>query len=107
MGSQRMDICRLRLDAMIRQYTAMPLDKPEPGLHGAKKIWAPQLRVRVSGKHLQRPSPSIPAFVDSGSPFCLFHSAVADYLGIDLTSGAQGELGGVIGGQKEPCISTR
>jgi hypothetical protein len=79
----------------------MPLDRPDPGLPGATKMWTPQLRVRVSGKHLHQHSPSLPAFVDSGSPYCLFHSAVADFLHIDLKSGAQGQLGGVIDDHKE------
>jgi len=88
-------------NSLIRQYTGLPLDKPDPGLGGAKTIWAPLLGVRVSGKHLQRPSPQIPAFVDSGSPYCLFHSAVADYLHINLKSGTEAELGGVISAHKE------
>lgn len=43
-----------------------------------------------------------PAFVDSGSPYCLFHSTLADYLHINLRSGAEAELGGVISEHKEP-----
>lgn len=32
---------------MKREYTALPLDKPEPGLGGAKKVWTPLLKVRA------------------------------------------------------------
>jgi len=94
-------------NSLIKQYTGMPLEKPDAGQHGAAMSWVPLLNIRVSGKHMQRPSFSFPAYVDSGSPYCLFHSAVADYLKIKLESGIKGDLGGVIGGAKEPLYFHR
>jgi hypothetical protein len=40
--------------------------------------------------------------VDSGSPYCLFKADVATYLHLDLKSGPEGSLGGIIGGPVEP-----
>jgi hypothetical protein len=88
--------------SFIKQYTSLPLDKPDPGQHGSIISWVPLLSIRVTGKHMTRPSFSIPAYVDSGSPYCLFHSGVADYLRIKPESGIKSDLGGVIGGVREP-----
>lgn len=57
------------------------------------------LRVRVSSKHQH--TPTLPAVVDSGSPYCLFRADVADFLHIDLKKGPEGKLGGIIGGPNE------
>ncbi len=35
--------------------------------------------------------------MDTGSPYCLFHAQVGDALGMDVRSGIEGPLGGVIG----------
>ena len=84
---------------MRRQYTALPLDKPDPGVGGAKRVWTPLLKVRVSFNHQN--TPTLQAYVDSGSPYCLFNSAVADFLHIDLKKGSESSLGGVVSGQRE------
>lgn len=85
---------------MRRPYTAWPLDKPNPELRGATKVWTPVLKVRISSKH--QSTPTLPAVVDSGSPYCLFKADVATYLHLDLKSGPEGSLGGIIGGPVEP-----
>lgn len=85
---------------MKRSYTAWPLDRPDPGLRGATKIWMPILKIRVQSKH--QSTPTLQAVVDSGAPYCLFRAEVASFLHIDLKSGPEGQMGGVIGGPREP-----
>jgi len=86
---------------MRKPYTRFPLDKPHPALRNENAVWEPQLHVRVgSYKHVT--SPRFPAVVDSGSPFCIFRAEFADLLGLDLKSGAESEIGGVVAGPKEP-----
>jgi hypothetical protein len=87
---------------MRRQYTALPVEKPDPGLGGAKKVWTPMLKVRVSFNHQN--TPTMTAYVDSGSPYCMFNSAVANFLHIDLKKAQVSPLGlgGVVSGQREP-----
>lgn len=51
-------------------------------------------------KHFK--SPRFPAVVDSGSPFCIFRAEFADLLELDLESGAESDVGGIIAGPKEP-----
>ena len=40
------------------------------------------------------------AVVDSGSPVCLFHADIGKALGLNLTAGDRGLLGGVVGGSR-------
>lgn len=40
----------------------------------------------------------IEAVVDSGSPWCLFHSDVGSDIGVDIKRGIREPLGGVVGG---------
>jgi hypothetical protein len=84
---------------MRKQYTGLPLSKPDPGLKGGDKMWVPLLKIRVSANHQQ--TPLLHAVVDSGSPYCLFRSDVADFLHIDLSKDPESSLGGVIGGPKD------
>lgn len=42
------------------------------------------------------------AHIDSGSPWCLFHSSFCKSLGIKLESGIKQELGGIIGSASSP-----
>ncbi|MBI1956271.1 MAG: hypothetical protein HYS38_07735 [Acidobacteria bacterium] len=90
---------------MRKQYTALPLRTPDPGLQGQDKTWEPLLRIRVSYKH--QLTPWILAVVDSGAPYCLFRADVADFLHIDLKKGPEGEMGGIIGGPREPLYFHR
>lgn len=83
-----------------KQYTALPLDNPDPGLQGQDKVWMPLLRIRVSAKHQH--TPWIQAVIDSGSPYCLFRADVADFLHMDLEKGAEGRLGGIVSAIREP-----
>src|ERR1043165_211054 len=86
---------------MRKQYTGLPLSKPDPGLKGAIN-WTPLLKVRISANH--QSTPILPAVVDSGSPYCLFRADVADFLHIDLRKAPQGSLGGIIGGPHDPVF---
>lgn len=58
-------------------------------------IWWPVLNV-VLFSHHNRTRP-IEAIVDSGCQNCLFHADIGQAIGIDVTSGPDGPLGGVIG----------
>lgn len=85
---------------MRKKYTRFPLDQPHPAFKNERAVWLPVLSVRVGRGHAQ--TPRIPAVVDSGSPYCMFHASVADYLGIDLAKGIEHFVGGIISDPKEP-----
>lgn len=76
-------------------------DKSRPILRGENILWEPQLRVRLGIPGGKR-SPRFRAYVDSGSPWCLFKAAFGDYLGLHVESGDRDEIGGIIGGPSEP-----
>jgi hypothetical protein len=59
-------------------------------------IWRPVLNVKIIYNHAQ--SKRFEAIVDSGSDYCLFHASIGAALGIKVTTGAEGDLGGVITG---------
>lgn len=77
-------------------FKAIPLSAPHPALPGQQHQWWPILNVVLFYKHKR--TPPIEAVVDSGSQTCLFHAAFGRLLGIDIESGVEGPLGGVIGG---------
>jgi hypothetical protein len=62
-------------------------------------MWIPMLRVRCLFQH--QAMPPILAVVDSGPPYCLFRTEIADFLHIDLTNASKGSMGGVIGGPQD------
>lgn len=69
-----------------------------PDLISRSKKWIsrPYLRVRLfygSGHK------DVLSLVDSGADYCLFHSSVADELGIDLRTGWPKEFGGIAAGE--------
>ena len=72
---------------------------PDPGLAGDTTMWIPMLRVRCMFQHQMMPP--ILAVVDSGSPYCLFRTEIADFLHIDLKGAPIGSMGGVIGGPQD------
>jgi len=83
-------------------YTRIPLVDPTDMTQKAENaLWVPTLRVRLGVQGGKR-SPRFPAFVDSGSPWCIFKSDLADYLGIELEEGEKAEVGGILAGIKEP-----
>src|SRR5438128_4524017 len=84
---------------MRKPYTGLPVGKPYAALGSSAIDWTPLLRIRVSANH--QSTPSLPAVVDSGAPFCLFRADVADFLHLDLKKCPSGELGGIIGGPKD------
>lgn len=77
-------------------FKAIPLQTPHPALPGQQFQWWPILNVVLFYKHKR--TPAIEAVVDSGSQTCLFHANFGRLLGIDIESGVEGPLGGVIGG---------
>ena|SRR5882724_10207025 len=85
------------MSSMRRQYTDFPLTS---GLPGETKQSMPVLWVRCLYQH--QALVRIQAVVDSGSPYCMFKTDIADFLKIDLTNAPQGSMGGVIGGPSEP-----
>ncbi len=80
---------------MKKKYTRLPIDQPNPVTKGEQALWTPMLNIRVARDHKQ--TPRFPAIVDSGSPYCLFKSSVADYLGFDFTKGVEAPIYGVSG----------
>lgn len=79
-----------------------PVQEPHPAFPREKSTWAPIIPVRLIYRH-SPPSRRIEAVVDSGSPYCLFHSDVCQSLGIRrLEDGIEESLKGVVGGQNAP-----
>jgi len=62
-------------------------------------MWIPMIRVRCLFQNQM--TPPILAVVDSGSPYCLFKTDVAEFLHIDLSKTPTSSIGGVIGGPTE------
>ena len=63
-------------------------------------MWQPMLTVRVEKAHVR--TPRFPAVVDSGSPYCMFKVEVGNFIGIDVPSGIEDRVGGIIYGSVEP-----
>lgn len=57
----------------------------------------PLLYVRVSKKH-SAPSIRFAAILDTGSPFCLFHADIGQNIGVDIKSGIEQSIAGVVPG---------
>ena len=86
---------------MIKSYTGFPLEPPHPAFKDEATAWMPVLNVRV-GKAHDVWSPRFGAVVDSGSPWCMFPTALADYLGIKVTDGIESKVGGILKADTEP-----
>lgn len=84
---------------MKKSYTGFPIVQTNPAFAGDTTMWIPMLRVRCMHQHQMMPP--ILAVVDSGSPYCLFRTEIADFLHIDLTNAPKGSMGGVIGGPQD------
>jgi len=65
-------------------------------------MWIPMLKVQVSARH--QTTPTLFAIVDSGSPYCLFRTDVADFLHINLKGAPEGSIGGIIRGVTDPVL---
>lgn len=61
----------------------------------------PVLKVRLGRPH-DLWTPRFGAVVDSGSPPCMFPTAMADFLGIKATDGVETIVGGILKGTTEP-----
>lgn len=78
-------------------YKVYPVAGADPRVPaGIPMAWVPLLNVVVIYKHAK--TKRLEAYVDSGAPTCLFHSAVGKALGMKVEEGTEGPLGGVIGG---------
>lgn len=78
-----------------------PIDHPHPAFPHEKYGWAWIVNVKLIYRH-SPPTKWFEAFVDSGSPWCLFHAGLCKPLGITLESGVRDDLGGIIQGAKVP-----
>ncbi|MGH9714098.1 MAG: hypothetical protein ACRD5M_12445 [Candidatus Acidiferrales bacterium] len=85
---------------MRKQYTRFPLDTPHPAFKGEKSVYEPRLMVRVGTGHAT--TPRFLAVIDSGSPFCMFQAEVCELIGLELTSGVESRVGGIIRGPDDP-----
>jgi hypothetical protein len=61
--------------------------------------------VRVGRGHTT--TPRFLAVIDSGSPFCMFQAEVAELLGIQVNTGAESKVGGIIRGPEDPIYFHR
>ena len=86
----------MRLNAKV-----WPLSTPHPAFPKEAFDWAWVTHVKLIYQNY-RPTAWFEAHIDSGSPWCLFHSSFCKSLGINLESGIRDELGGVIGGASAP-----
>ncbi len=68
-------------------------------------LWIPYLAVRL-GAGMQR-TPTFPALVDSGSPYCLFAASVGEFMGLDVASGVREEIYGMSADVHEPAYFHR
>lgn len=78
-----------------------PIDKPHPAFPEESLNWGWIVNVRLIYRH-SPPTKWFEAFIDSGSPWCLFHSNFCNPLGIKLGTGVLGDLKGIIGGPSAP-----
>jgi hypothetical protein len=86
----------LKLDCKV-----WPIEKPHPAFPHDTYEWRWIVHVKLIYRH----SPItkwFEAFIDSGSPWCLFHANFCKSLGIDLESGIRDDLKGIIGGPSAP-----
>jgi hypothetical protein len=86
---------------MIVKYTGFPMEPRHPAFKNEPTSWMPVLTVRL-GKGHDLWSPRFGAVVDSGSPFCMFPNALADFLHINVTDGTESIVGGILRGETEP-----
>jgi hypothetical protein len=82
-------------------YKLWPLKRPHPAFPDERHSWIPILNVRIAAA--ARPSQTTNLFeavVDSGSADTLFHTDIAQQIGIAVDSGiAAHRFGGVVEGQ--------
>jgi hypothetical protein len=86
---------------MIRQsYKDIPNDKPNQ-LCPDRLRWEPMIPIRLGFKHAR--SPRIFAYLDSGSPYCLFKADLATLIGLDPSKNPlfTDDLGGVVEGPRD------
>jgi hypothetical protein len=72
---------------------------PHPAFPKQDVIWQPVLSVQLAypAKH-SPPTTRFEAFVDSGSPYCYFHSSIGKAIGIKIDTGFKDNLGGIVRG---------
>lgn len=86
---------------MIVKYTGIPAEPRHPAFKNEPTIWMPFLTIRI-GKTHDIWTPRFQAVVDSGSPWCMFSSDLANFLGIDVGKGTEHVVGGILKGGVEP-----
>jgi hypothetical protein len=68
------------------------------GVPEQTRVWRPILSVQIIHNHAT--SPRFEAIVGTGSDYCLFRTSIGASIGIKIHDGAEGDLGGVIGGPR-------
>lgn len=103
-------LCRNRIVRNKFPYTRVPVDPAidltRPIFKAESVFWEPLLRVRIGIPKGKR-GPRFRAYVDSGSPWCLFKSALGQFLGLDVESGEKDEVGGIVEGPVQPVYFHR
>jgi hypothetical protein len=88
---------------MIIKYTGYPNEPRHPAFKNEPTIWMPVVTVRLAKVH-DAWTPRFGAVVDSGSPWCMFPTAWADYLRLDPSQGIESLIGGILKGATEPIF---
>lgn len=84
--------------SIIRQFRCLPVDPPAPTAFKERDIeWFPALQIRVWRKR-GKPSRKFIAIADTGSSFCLFQADIGRAIGLDVESGEQYPISGVVAG---------
>ncbi|MGB2898200.1 MAG: hypothetical protein WBB89_02970 [Candidatus Acidiferrum sp.] len=91
---------------MKKQYHRLPLTSPLPAFKGEVEEWVPMLYARISKKQAA-PSIRFAAMIDTGSPFCLFHAQIGESIGVDIHSGIEQSIAGVVPGVNTPAYFHR
>ena len=86
---------------MIISYTGVPAEPRHPAFKNEPTAWMPLLTLKLAKVH-DLWTPRFRAVVDSGSPWCIFPTALGDYLGINVSKGIESTIGGILKGGKEP-----
>ncbi len=64
------------------------------------QLW-PALKLQIGNLTTRQRTPKFDAIVDSGSPWCIFKTDFARFLGLDLSGAPTYPLGGVVGDARD------
>lgn len=95
MGTRSLDAASSLTPRLRKPYKDYPLDKPWADLWKDSVEWYPILQVRVARGH-GKPTHRFAVVMDTGSSFCLFRADVGRHIGLNIESGVEQQIGGVV-----------